>query len=348
MDLFSFPKPSASTEMKNLGFIDGTGEIVIDQTIYCRHFDEFNANGYCRIKMSDLVTNIIVDHDGQIFDLPENFSCNEAPDSFGLFSAIHRPDRKLNSAWVADPNEQFGQGLRYIGRTNHYVMRLDHTVAFERNASALGNGFYKWDVFDPDTKRHRYGIIDHTGQITAAPKYESIERSDTGQAFSVVKGRKFGVIDAFGNEIVEIRHPVTWPWDYSSTYDGVAAVLNSSTARCQVFDLKGVVERVNGKRGRTYFLKSDGSPAMRSGWGRQKYLPADIEISGAADGMIAFKKGGLWGYFDTAGALVIPPKYHSVSGFRSGLSRVFDSSEDEEAGQFRYIDRKGDTIAQNY
>jgi hypothetical protein len=257
-------------------------------------------------------------------------------------------DRKLNSAWVADPNEQFGQGLRYIGRTNHYVMRLDHTVAFERNASALGNGFYKWDVFDPDTKRHRYGIIDHTEQITVAPKYESIERSDTGQAFSVVKGRKFGVIDAFGSEIVEIRHPVTWPWDYSSTYDGVAAELNSSTARCQVFDLKGVVERVNGKRGRTYFLKSDGSPAMRSGWGRQKYLPADIEISGAADGMIAFKKGGLWGYFDTAGALVIPPKYHSVSGFRSGLSRVFDSSEDEEAGQFRYIDRKGDTIAQNY
>ena len=62
--------------MKNLGFIDGTGEIVIDQTVYCRHFDEFNANGYCRIKMSDLVTNIIVDHDGQIFDLPENFSCN--------------------------------------------------------------------------------------------------------------------------------------------------------------------------------------------------------------------------------------------------------------------------------
>jgi len=87
---------------------------------------------------------------------------------------------------------------------------------------------------------------------------------------------------------------------------------------------------------------------MRSGWGRQKYFPADIEISGAADGMIAFKKGGLWGYFDTAGALVIPPKYHSVSGFRSGLSRVFDSSDDDEAGQFRYVDRKGDTIDQNY
>ena len=34
MELFSFPKPSASTEMKNLGFIDGTGEIVIYQTIY--------------------------------------------------------------------------------------------------------------------------------------------------------------------------------------------------------------------------------------------------------------------------------------------------------------------------
>ena len=160
-------------------------------------------------------------------------------------------------------------------------MRLDHTVAFDRNASALGNGFYKWAVFDPDTKRHRYGIIDHTGQITAAPKYESIERSDTGQAFSVVKGRKFGVIDAFGNEIVEIRHPVTWSRDYSSTYDGVATVLNSSTARCQVFDLKGdfvgeipalfreyysdwqvpsysggifcVVERVNGKGGAPIF-----------------------------------------------------------------------------------------------
>ena len=138
MELFSFPRPSASTEMKSLGFIDNTGAIVIDQTIYCRRFGEFNANGYCRIALSDLVTNIILDDDGQIFDLPENFSCLEAPDSFGLFSAVHQPDRELKSAWVADPNEQCGQGLRYIGRTNHYVMRLDHSIAFERNASALG------------------------------------------------------------------------------------------------------------------------------------------------------------------------------------------------------------------
>lgn len=109
-----------------------------------------------------------------------------------------------------------------------------------------------------------------------------------------------------------------------------------------------VVERVNGKRGHTYFLKPDGSPAMRTGLGRQKYFPADVEIFGAADGMIAFKKGGLWGYYDTAGALAIEPKYHAVSGFRSGLSRVFDSKEDKDAGRFKYINRQGDTIAQNY
>lgn len=133
MALFSFPKPAATFEPKELGFIDETGAIVIDQTINCQSFGEFNAPGYCHITLPDLGTSIILDQTGQVFDLPENFNCSAAPDSFGLFSAVHRPDRKLNSAWVADPNEQFGQGLRYIGRTNYYEMRLDHTIAFERN-----------------------------------------------------------------------------------------------------------------------------------------------------------------------------------------------------------------------
>ena len=64
------------------------------------------------------------------------------------------------------------------------------------------------------------------------------------------------------------------------------------------------------EKGLAPILHTDVSPAMRTGFGRQKYFPADIEISGAADGVIAFKKGGLWGYYDTAGELIIQPKYH--------------------------------------
>ena len=61
-------------------------------------------------------------------------------------------------------------------------------------------------------------------------------------------------------------------------------------------------------------------------------------VESFSDGLAAIKVDSLWGYIDTTGNWVIPPKFHSAFSFNDGLARVSDGR------YFTYIDKKGQEI----
>ena len=58
-----------------------------------------------------------------------------------------------------------------------------------------------------------------------------------------------------------------------------------------------------------------------------------------SEGLAAFREGELWGYLNTRGEKVIPPRYKSAGCFHDGLAPVQLAT-----GEYRYIDKEGDEV----
>lgn len=73
--------------------------------------------------------------------------------------------------------------------------------------------------------------------------------------------------------------------------------------------------------------KKDGRYALYNQEGEQiSDFTCDAVDVVTADGLIAFCSGGLWGFVDTAGTVVIEPAYKQAKSFSNGLAAVFDGT----------------------
>ncbi len=66
----------------------------------------------------------------------------------------------------------------------------------------------------------------------------------------------------------------------------------------------------------------------------------------SVDGLLAFRKDGLWGYMDSEGNVMIQPQYYSACDFSEGLGAVlFNEDEDGiEESKWSFIDKNGDIV----
>ena len=64
----------------------------------------------------------------------------------------------------------------------------------------------------------------------------------------------------------------------------------------------------------------------------------DIRIPN--EGMIAFKKDGLWGFMTLQAEVIVPPKYNSVSDFNEGLAQVKQRNKQYQTS-ISYINKSG-------
>lgn len=62
------------------------------------------------------------------------------------------------------------------------------------------------------------------------------------------------------------------------------------------------------------------------------------EVNYPTDGMIRFKQNNLYGFYDTAGRIVIEPQYRTASGFSEGLAVVLIDFDSDYAA-YRFIDK---------
>jgi len=77
--------------------------------------------------------------------------------------------------------------------------------------------------------------------------------------------------------------------------------------------------------------------------GEKLALPHHGRLGSHAEGRIAFEQSGLWGYLNTDGEVVIPPRYTHASSFKGGMAAV---NLTDEAGEdvTAYIDWSGKVI----
>lgn len=78
----------------------------------------------------------------------------------------------------------------------------------------------------------------------------------------------------------------------------------------------------------------------KSGHVRIRLEPSQ-DATSFAEGLAAVSRGGLWGYIDTSGAWVIPPRFTTVQEFSEGLAAVGTGEYTSKATRFGFIDRTG-------
>lgn len=62
------------------------------------------------------------------------------------------------------------------------------------------------------------------------------------------------------------------------------------------------------------------------------------------NGLAKVKKNGKWGFIDTTGAVIVPPKYTQVENFNDGLARVRMGAKAGRTGGWGLVDTKGNEI----
>lgn len=229
------------------------------------------------------------------------------------------------------------------------------------------------------------GYVDARGELVLVPALEpagTLHRPFASGRAAVRSGSRYGYVDREGRVVIEPRF--TTADDFS---EGFALVCEEQG--CGYVDAKG--------RG---VLPPEfmGSRPVRGGWacvtlamgmGRQRValyritgerLPGDFEGCGAmAEGLIAVRTGGLWGYLDAqgrgaiaprleqagdfseglapareegplcgyldrTGAFAIPPRFRSCGPFSGGLARVDLATGPLERGRIAFVDRAGAVV----
>lgn len=216
--------------------------------------------------------------------------------------------------------------------------------------------YYNWPWYNNTIKNSRWGYIDRTGCVVAAPQMESDQYFSEGLA-AVEIDDKWGYIDEDGQIVIEPQFD--WGSDFSEglavvgtdakygyiDVDGEVVIepqfvwaddFSEGLARVENDDKRGFIDRTGKFLNRPHFDKarrfSGGLAAIRldSEYGYidktgkvviavQFYLSRDF-----SDGLAAAMKkfGQKWGYIDKTGEFVIPPKFDYAGSFTNGRARV--------------------------
>lgn len=209
----------------------------------------------------------------------------------------------------------------------------------------------------------RWGFIDRTGKIVIPFEYGKIGPFSNGLA-AVRKDGKFGYVDAKGALVVPSEWDGAEPFEngvarvnrggkdskntsYQSIKGGLWGLVDKSgkvLAQPEWSDVRGLSrnrawvskDAVNGKLGGAYALLDTASGKLLTG-----FEWSDWHNNGdfSTEGLLLSRRGGLYGYLDAQGKVVIEPQYAAASQFRHGAAVVWPDADSSDGSGL--IDAKG-------
>lgn len=157
-------------------------------------------------------------------------------------------------------------------------------------------------------KYGKYGFIDTTGKIIAAPVYDEAKPFLNGFA-AVRHGKYWGYIDRAGKEIIPLRYTDAG----SFTPEGLACVA-TSPQKTTVVEVEPGME-YEGEEAQYYgYIDKNGNWVIKP-----KFTGANDFSNGLARVSMDYLKSG---YIDKTGKYVIPPKYDYAADFKYGFALV--------------------------
>ena len=200
-----------------------------------------------------------------------------------------------------------------------------------------------------------YGYIDETGKVVIEPILERWSPFSEGLAAAAIKNMEWGYVDKTGKWVIEpqfayaaafrdglapvkLRPGKGEDWvigDEKTTFidktgkvvfDPVAHVLNARVSKGVAF-LQSVSKSPIGGSSTSLLIDRTGKVIFEG---------EDIELDGFSEGLAPVKKGGKWGYVDTAGKFVIQPRFNYAKSFSEGLAAANIGE-----GKWGYIDHSG-------
>lgn len=165
-----------------------------------------------------------------------------------------------------------------------------------------------------------WGFVDASGTWVVQPRYDDVRDFRDGRA-AVKRGGVWGFIDRDGQEVIPPMYPEVRDFN-----EGFAAV-RLPASRSGLF----------GARVRWAVVRRDGSrahPATFFGAGLFQEGRIPVQVATGAFGL-----GRLWGYADTTGTLVLPPRFTSARSFSHGVALV------QQGRSNALINASGDVLA---
>ena len=179
--------------------------------------------------------------------------------------------------------------------------------------AALASSTQQIDIDSPTpSENNLYGFIDTSGVFVIKPVFQMVDAFSEGLA-AVKQGGKWGYINRQGHLVVRASYCYAFPF-----YEGLAGVALTD-------DTLGAVDTANGSNCKLAFINQSGEIVIQS-----KYW---IPLFGArfSEGLAAVgvkvsdsdsKDILKFGYINSHGDLVIPPRFYSAGDFSEGLANV--------------------------
>ncbi|MDQ3109522.1 MAG: WG repeat-containing protein [Bacteroidota bacterium] len=171
-------------------------------------------------------------------------------------------------------------------------------------------------------KYDKYGFIDTTGKIIAAPVYDEVKIFSNGLA-AVRHGDLWGYIDKTGKEII----PLAYFSAQNFSVEGLACV-GTAPKRTDDHEADMVMEYENSEIRYFGYIDKKGNWAIKP-----QFTEANSFSNGLAVVNLNYQKSG---YIDKTGKFVVPPKYDYAGNFANGYALVRINMYDPV-----YIDKTG-------
>lgn len=212
-----------------------------------------------------------------------------------------------------------------LGYINQHGNLVKQTNEKESLHVANYSGAVKKDELIPFESGDKFGYRTVLGDIKIPPQFENAGPFKEGMGkVGEYKGTWYykgmprhtyfwGYINEIGETLIDCKYINTYPF-----YEGVTLVQNP--------DPENLHHKWSTKEARWCLIDKKGQKV-----GSNKFEWA----KGFSEGLAAVQKNGKYGFINTAGVLVIEPKFDNVTDFKNGIARVTikDSSIPEEISQ---------------
>ena len=324
---------SAASNNDKYGFIDKTGEVVINP-----RFDQAGPfyDGLARVSINNKYGYI-----------------NKRGDLVVDFQFDHVTDFLEGQAGVCVNDESFSQGLR-CGIINKEG-EIKKELATDFLNISLQQGLTPF--LDYDTKENKkgsgdWGFKDANNKIVIPPQFEAAYGFSEGLAMVLNADNKYGFIDETGKIIIEPQYEVCGSGGNGFFKEGLAIVATSSEeagrGKCGVIDKEGNwVVKPTFKHVAPY---SEGLAAVwikdndSDKWGfidkkgNMVIEPKFDIVNNFHEGLASFEDKGKYGFIDKTGEIVIPVQFDYADNFHEGLTHV------KKGDKFGFIDKSGKVV----
>ena len=309
---------------KGIGFIDGTGKVVIEPTLHPPTYEIGFSEGLAPVE-KDGVWSYIDVTGKKVLTVKSARALRGFSDGLAAFAVLREE---------VDPTIPLKWG--YIDKTGKIVIepQFDETYGFSEGLGRV-------------VKDYKWGIIDKTGNYVVEPQFKSLYWFSEGFASVQLENGQNAFIDRLGRVVSPSRYTYTdsWfqeglapvavgnKWGYINTkweivisprFDGVGQTFSDGLATFRQGDLWGAIDKT----------------------GQVVIEPTFPEPLRFYDGLSVIRVNGKAGFIDKTGKVVIEPQFERVGDFRGGLAPV---TNDESANRLQcgcwflwnYIDKTG-------